>query len=811
MNLEQARARRLSLIPCGPDKRPLVGWKPYQGHAPTPEQVNGWQELHPSAWAVVTGAVSAVVVLDFDGEEGARTMRGLGLSPHVRTGSGGFHAYVQHPGGRIKTTNENNAAELAARWPGMHVKGDGGYAIAFGRNRTGAYEWVGPDEFHPWDSLPAELRAALLPTSPDTPPDTPESPPERSGDGRVSPDVLMRKALDRAPHGRDDAGIWLACQLRDNGYSEDEAEAVVEHFRGQAGDTDAHGRPDPLPARWAREKVSSAYSREPRAPWRDRVEGNPALPGGSSACLADFPLTDLGNSERLLAAYGAMLRYNVDSGRWLAWNSCVWQTDEIGQVDRLAAEVVRRFKTEIDAMSVADVCKRFGGPKEEEHKVLQRVYQHAKSSESRHSLEAALGLARTAKAYTPVREADLDADPWALNCLNGTVDLRTGSLRPHRQEDLLTHCVQASYDPKAECPTWDRFLTDVFDGDSELRDFVQRAAGYSLTGDTSEQVFFLLHGNGSNGKSTFLDMLADLLSEYHRQTGTETLLERDREGIPNDLARLRGARLVSAIETKPGRKLAEALIKQLTGCDLISARFLHKEWFDFRPQFKLWLACNHLPQVDGQDHALWRRIRVIPFNVQFMDADAPEGPYRDKALPAMLRAEVPGILAWAVRGCLLWRSEGLGQPPAVRAATGEYQTNQDVLGEFLLERCVRLPQARASSRDLYLVYQDWAAERGERYPLTARAFSMRLAERGQFKKVSLHGVPVWQGLGLVEPRNSAEFDDGVTMGDEGDDVSGFSPCERDNTEENREIAHPSSPSSPRADLASELDHTAGWE
>lgn len=784
MDISEARERGLALIPCGKDKKSLVQWKRFQTCPPTTSQYSRWEALKPAAWAVVTGSVSGVVVLDFDGQAGEHTMRRLSLNPHVRTGSGGWHVYVQHPGARIKTTNENNAAELATHWPGMHVKGDGGYAIALGRNTTGAYEWVGPDEFHPWESLPADLRAALLPAPPDTSPDTPECPPERSGDGRVSPDVLIRMALERAPHGRDDAGIWLACQLRDNGYTEDEAEAELEHFRGQAGDTDAHGRHDRLPIHWPREKVSSAYSREPRAPWRDRAEGNPALPGGSSACLADFALTDLGNAERLLAAYGDQLRYNVDSGRWLAWNTCVWQTDETGQVDRLAAEVVRRFKTEIDTMRVADVCKRFGGPKEEEHKVLQRVYQHAKSSESRQRLEAAMALARTAKAYTPVREADLDTDPWALNCQNGTLDLRTGSLGPHRQEDLLTHCVQAGYDPGAECPTWDRFLAEVFDGDSELCDFVQRAAGYSLTGDTSEQVFFLLHGNGSNGKSTFLDTLAELLREYHRQTGTETLLERNRDGIPNDLARLRGARLVSAIETKPGRKLAEALIKQLTGCDMISARFLHKEWFDFSPQFKLWLACNHLPQVDGQDHALWRRIRVIPFNVQFQDLAEAEGPYKDTKLPAALRAEMPGILAWAVRGCRAWQSGGLGHPPAVRAATGDYRASQDVLGEFLIERCELLPGAESSSSELYQAYQQWAQARGERFPLGSRAFSMRLGERGQFQKVKADVIK-WHGLRLLtfEEREERE----VREAD-----SPFPPCERLRTGEKPENASQSS-------------------
>ncbi len=273
----------------------------------------------------------------------------------------------------------------------------------------------------------------------------------------------------------------------------------------------------------------------------------------------------------------------------------------------------------------------------------------------------------------------------------------------------------------------------------ELRRFVQRATGYSATGDTSEQCMFINHGGGNNGKSTFQEALGAALGDYAMRTPTETLMVRRSGGIPNDVARLKGARFVTASETEEGRRLAESLVKDLTGQDTISARFMRAEWFDFKPTHKLWLATNHRPEIRGTDNAIWRRIRLVPWSVVVPPAE------RDRKLPEKLRAELPGILAWVVRGCLEWRREGLGESEEVRNATAEYQAEQDVLATFIEERCVVTPNASAAATPLYHAYQAWCEDAGERVE-TQKRFGRRLAERGFEREKA--GVYYWRGIGL---------------------------------------------------------------
>jgi putative DNA primase/helicase len=266
--------------------------------------------------------------------------------------------------------------------------------------------------------------------------------------------------------------------------------------------------------------------------------------------------------------------------------------------------------------------------------------------------------------------------------------------------------------------------------------------GYSLTGDTREQVLFLLHGSGANGKSTFLEVIQALLGEYALQTPAETLVQKQGEGIPNDVARLKGARFVAASETEEGKRLAEGMVKKMTGGDVLTARFLHQEYFEFKPEFKLFLATNHKPLIRGTDHAIWRRIRLIPFQVQIPDAE------KDKALPEKLKAERSGILTWALEGCRSWQQEGLSTPAEVLQATEAYRDEMDILKDFLESCCIEKAEAEAKVSDLYAAYVAWCEANGER-PLTQRAFGMKLSERGlgqRRTKVARY----WVGIGLVE-------------------------------------------------------------
>jgi putative DNA primase/helicase len=350
----------------------------------------------------------------------------------------------------------------------------------------------------------------------------------------------------------------------------------------------------------------------------------------------------------------------------------------------------------------------------------------------------------------PVQSKDLDSNPWMLNCLNGTIDLKVGKCRPHRREDLITKLVPVEYDECAECPTWEKALQEILNEDEDLIRFFHKAIGYSLTGDVSEQCLFMMYGTGANGKSTLLVPVREILSDYHCKTGTDTLLEKEPGGPTNDIARLRGARFVTAIEVKLNGKLAEALVKELTGGDTVTARFLHKEFFEYVPQFKLWVACNHLPYVDGQDYGIWRRMRLIPFKVQFKDADDPEGPYKDTMLLDKLRLEYQGILTWMVKGCLLWQAEGLGEPIAVKEATEKYRCDMDVLADFFDECCLIGMNYRVKLSALHLRYMEWSKARGERYSIPKRAFSQRLEERGIFQKYKSGGTSWWRGIGVKD-------------------------------------------------------------
>jgi putative DNA primase/helicase len=476
------------------------------------------------------------------------------------------------------------------------------------------------------------------------------------------------------------------------------------------------------------------------------VEPPPSPNGRSNAGGGPaFNLTDLGNSERFVAAHGDDVRYSYPWGKWLVWTGARWERDDAGRAHRLAKETVRGIY--LEAADAEDDGRR------------KELAKHATRSEAEAKIRAMLELA---KSELPVSPDELDADPWLLNAENGTVDLRTGELREHRREDLITRLAPVCYDPDAEAPAWGRFLERVLPGE-DLRGFVQRAAGYSATGDTSEQVMFINHGAGNNGKSTFQEALAGALGDYSMRAPTEMLMAKRSSGVPNDVARLKGARFVTASETEEGRRLAESLVKDLTGQDTISARFMRAEWFDFKPSHKLWLSTNHKPEIRGTDNAIWRRIRLIPWTVTVPAVE------RDRKLPERLRAELTGILAWIVRGCLEWHRIGLRAPEEVREATREYRAEMDVLADFLADCCTQGERERSYAGELYSTYRRWSEAAGER-PESQKRFGGRLKERGFLNdRDSKTGRSMWSGLRvrdewIVQPEGSLNLPTGGFAG-----------------------------------------------
>ena len=442
-----------------------------------------------------------------------------------------------------------------------------------------------------------------------------------------------------------------------------------------------------------------------------------------------FTCSDDGNADRLVSRHGAELHYCYEIG-WVVWDGKRWTRDKLGEVRRRAVDTVRHIGIE--------------AAKEEDIRKSKDYMEWASKSLAHYRIKALIACAES-KHPVPILIDEFDRHPLLLNVANGTLDLESDQYREHRREDLLMRATPVPHDPKAKCPTWLGFLERVMDRNPDLIGFLQKAVGYSLTGSVEEECFFVLHGNGANGKSTFIETVRALLGDYAVQTPVETFMAKRGDSIPNDVAQLRGARFVSASETEEGRRLGEAQLKHLTGGDTVPARFLRREFFHFLPEFKLWLACNHKPKVRGTDDAIWRRIRLIPFLVQI---PAHERDPKLKGRNGKLQAELSGILNWALEGLRKWQEDGLGVPQAVAEATSDYRTDMDVTGSFLKDRCIVAEGATVGSGDLYDAYCAWCGENGEQ-TMGKKAFGATLTERGFTRDRGPGGKHIRLGIGLV--------------------------------------------------------------
>jgi putative DNA primase/helicase len=465
--------------------------------------------------------------------------------------------------------------------------------------------------------------------------------------------------------------------------------------------------------------------------------------------------TDSGNAERLADRHGANLRYCYPWGKWLVYDGTRWRVDDRGAVVRLAKDTARSIFEEAKEAPDDETAKRLG--------------KWATSSLSESKLRAMISLAQSEPGI-PVLPEEMDVSKDLLNVLNGTIDLRTGELREHRREDLITKLAPVDYAPASDAPAWAQTLARVLPA-LEVRAFFRKVCGYALTGDVSEQMLPVLYGTGANGKSTVLNALLAVLGDYGMQAAPDLLVAK-KGAHPTELADLFGMRFVASIEVEDGRRLAESLVKQLTGGDRIKARKMKQDFWEFEPTHKVLMACNHKPQVRGTDNAIWRRIRLVPFTETIPPAE------QDKHLPDKLLEERAGILAWAVEGCLEWRREGLQAPDAVRKATGEYRAEMDVLGAFLKECCKQGPDENEAASDLYTAYKLWCQDGGERAE-TQRRFGSQLRERGfERYRGGADGGHRWRRVSLLTLwkervcRESDRTDPKVTFGAKKNDSRG---------------------------------------
>jgi putative DNA primase/helicase len=488
--------------------------------------------------------------------------------------------------------------------------------------------------------------------------------------------------------------------------------------------------------------------KRPRKGGESAQQADPVVSNGTGAHVAgEERFTDLGNARRLVGLHGRDFRHCHPWSKDLVWTGRAWEEDRTAQLERWAKDTVKTM------YALAAAC-----PDEAERTALVK---HALRTEDARRLRAMISLARSEPGI-PVLPSDLDRDIWLLNCRNGTLDLRTGKLREHRREDLLTKLCPVEYHPEATCPIWERVLGEIFpatgdaaeaSGSVEMIGFMQRSVGYCLTGDVSEQKLWIPWGTGANGKSLVINTILTMLGDdYATKASRDLFLSRKDDKHPTAMAQLFGKRLVACIESAEGSRLDEAMVKELTGGDPITARRMREDYWTFAPTHKAFLVTNHRPRVRGTDHAIWRRLCLVPFTVVF----APDR--QDKQLPDKLRAELPGILAWAVRGCLDWTRNGLGVPGEVRIATADYRSEQDLIGSFIAECCVTGdPTYRSRASALYARFKAWCEAGGDRDVPRQQDFGAALTERG-FERYSSNGT--WYRKIALRPDAPEEGDFG---------------------------------------------------
>jgi len=683
-----------------PGKHPRI--RDWENRATTDEtQIGKWWNAWPSANIGIAAGRAGLVVVDKDtyhsaAEDGELTIADTETVTNL-TGGGGEHLIYRHPqdGPRI-----SNADSSLPEW--VNIRAHGGLFVAPpSLHKSGnRYEWesgYGPHEREPAD-LPPALRALLQPAE----------------EGQRRAAAIPERI---AEGGRNNTLTSLGGSLRRRGIGGEAIEAALLAVNAAQCDP-------PLPVEEVQAIAKSVSSYAPAAP---SVNGNGAAVAPSPVT---FKLDDTGNAERFVAQHGDDVRYDHSTEHWLIWAGTHWRQDDDGAIQRHAKTTARAIYDEAATAAQAG-----------NDDLAAQLAKWARASAAESRRNAMLNLAR-AELPIAITHDRLNTHDLLVNVQNGTLDLETGRLRPHDRGDLQTYVLPVEYDPAAVCPTWDTFLGRVMGGDGDLAGFLARAVGYTLSGLTTEQCLFFLYGRGANGKSTFIETVMALLGDLGHKARAQILMAEERGRVPNEIAALAGKRFVVASELADGGRLNEGLVKDLTGGDSMSARFLYGEPFIFKPTFRLWLYGNHKPTIAGTDDGIWRRVRLIPFTVQIPEKE------RDASLPAKLRAELPGILAWAVRGWQDFQQYGLGTPAAVTQATAEYRAESDIMGQFLGERCIMQAGATAEAGKLYAAYITWANENGLR-PMSNVRFAKSLSERGLAKdKNRANGRMEYQGLEL---------------------------------------------------------------
>lgn len=440
-----------------------------------------------------------------------------------------------------------------------------------------------------------------------------------------------------------------------------------------------------------------------------------------------YSYDDTGNAARFKDAYGEIIRYSYVRKNWYFYDSKIWLIDQQGMIKNLADRVVEKMKDE-------PVYVPEGADAEEMQKAFSKHIKSTRNSRGK------TNMLKESEHLLPVQPYEFDSDVHLFNVQNGYLDLKTATLHDHDKNKYFTKISNVEYTDKIDCPLWFDFLNQIFNGDVKLIEYMQRAVGYSLCGSTQEQMMFILYGNGRNGKSVFLDIITEMFGSYAINIQPQTIMVKQQSsGANSDIARLSGARLVTTTEPNDGVRLDEGLVKQLTGGDKVTARFLFENEFDFIPQFKLWMATNHKPIIRGTDDGIWRRLAIVPFTVQI-----PENKI-DYNLKNKLKRELKAILHWAVEGYLKWQRDGLKEPQCIKDQRDTYRTEMDSVELFIDECCVRGAQFKDTSKSLYSTYREWASANGQ-YMMSSTKFGREMGKK--FQKIKTAKEIYYTGVRL---------------------------------------------------------------
>ena len=465
-------------------------------------------------------------------------------------------------------------------------------------------------------------------------------------------------------------------------------------------------------------------------------------------------LTDAGDALRLFRLHGQDIRFMPDADAYVLWTGSRWE------IQAHQTKVMRYMPSlPVDIREEIRRLLPHGPESEVQEKIWEAYEKHARKVQSFATMRSVISILKSDER-AEISQHDLDSNPWLLNCNNGTLNMDTRRFHKHQRKDFITKRISVDFNRNAKCPLWLKTV-NLFLPDAELQEYFQRAIGYSMTGDMRERCFFIAHGKGKNGKSTLINTPRAILNEYAAQADKGVFFERKFESdISNGLARLRGCRFVSASETKEGDELALALIKQITGGDPITARFLHQEFFEFQPVMKIWLATNHRPRITETNRAIWDRVHLIPFLVTISDEDA------DDSIKDKLAQEASGILNWMLEGYIKWREIGLRPPPIVQDAIRAYRSIEDPMQGFINECCEYAPGGKSQVRPLHQSYKNWCWDNNKE-PISEKAFSMRLKEdfglekkkspkqrTYEFHGIRMKGLPVQQ---IITSPHEPEF------------------------------------------------------